>query len=61
MDAAVSAFSPSWTNLMEMINKHIAIWTGIFQFQQFLVALCRYTRICILKQSDMEQWNQTRV
>jgi len=33
---------------MAMINKHIAICTGIFQFQHFLVALCRYTPICIL-------------
>ena len=33
---------------MAMINKHIAICTGIFQFQHCLVALCRYTPICIL-------------
>ena len=48
INAAVSAFNPSRAILMEMIKKHTAICTAIFQFQHFLVALCRYTPICIL-------------
>jgi hypothetical protein len=39
MNGALNAFSPSRTNLMEMINKHISICSDIIQFQHFLVAL----------------------
>jgi hypothetical protein len=48
MNAAVSAFSPPWTILMVMINKHIAICTGILQSQHFLVALFSYNPTYIL-------------